>query len=115
MTRIKKDCFIISYISSLRAIGFADIIKFERFSRKNVALLTRENEYVISESLDRIYEKLDKKRFIFANRNNIVNLSYVNGINNRDMELYQCGNLRISRRRIQQIKQAVSNYYKNNN
>ena len=93
-------------------IQYSSIIKIRKRDQKYSIITTRDGETIVRSSLTCILHELDSDDFIFVHKGVIVNLSYVNGIAERIMTLSNGDEVEVSRNRIQDVKRAVSEYYR---
>lgn len=112
LERMKAHYYVIDRPQGNILICHTDIIKIEKESQKYSIIFSRAGEHRVRSSLTNILKVLDSDSFIFVNKGVIVNLSHVNGIDDRNMELTKDYNVEVSRSRIREVKQAVSEYYR---
>lgn len=90
----------------------SDIIMIRKEGEKNLTIVTRKGNLSVRSSLKSILKELSSDEFILVNKKNIVNLGHVNGINERIMLLSDGSEVTVSRDWIQNVKMAVSEYYR---
>lgn len=113
LERRKSRCYVIERQNELIVVRHSDIIKIEKDDSKYSLIYTRKDKpYRVRSSVSNILKELNSDAFIYVNKGVLVNISHVNGIENRVMELNNGYKAEISRSRICEVKRAVSEYYR---
>lgn len=112
LERIKTRYYVVEQPKGVNLIQYSSIIKIRKRDQKYSIITTRDGETIVRSSLTCILHELDSDDFIFVHKGVIVNLSHVNGIAERIMTLSNGDEVEVIRNRIQDMKRAVSEYYR---
>lgn len=112
LERMKSRYYVVEQPKGVNLIRYSSIIKIQKRDQKYSIITTRDGETIVRSSLTCILRELDSDDFIFVHKGVIVNLSHVNGIADRIMTLSNEDKIEVSRNRIQDVKRAVSEYYR---
>ena len=112
LERMMAHYYVIEQTMGSKLIRHSDIIKVEKKNQKYSIITTRAGEATVRSSLACILNELNSDDFIFIHKGVIINLGHVNGIEDRIMTLSNGNKVEVSRSRIQEVKRAVSEYYR---
>lgn len=88
-------------------IPYSDIISVSRISRQLVITTNSNGEITDNRGISEFYKILDDSRFLFIDRSCFVNIDYISQIIGYDLKLKNGTMLPISRRSLQNVKQAL--------
>ena len=98
------------YLGESLRIAFSDILLI-RVRGHYLQMLTRDKVYEWKGSMNGVRESLDEKRFVFANRSELVNLEYVTRITRQECFLENGETLEISRGAYKGLNESCMEYY----
>lgn len=102
---------IIKNNSGIHKIRTSDIIYAEALNRK-VTIYQRNNEHIVStDAFSSICNMLIvHKEFLLPHRSYIVNMNYINAINNNEIHLNNSKTIPLAQRRVSEIKKQYLNF-----
>lgn len=105
-----EDFVIFKYLGESLKLSYSDVVYF-LVDGHYVKMVTKDRTYEWKESLSKVFEKFDRKRFVLANRSTVVNLEYVSKITREECVLETGERLPVSRGAYAPLNEAFIRFY----
>lgn len=110
LSQKSRECLVFRYQGESLRIAFSDIL-LVRVRGHYLQMQTRDKIFEWKGSMNGLKESLDEKRFVFANRSELVNLEYVTRITRQECFLENGETLEVSRGAYKGLNEAFMEYY----
>lgn len=107
ISKSEKETVMIRRYNEIRRLPYSEIIFARRVSRKLSVFTNSFGELTDNRGIADFYKILNDKRFLFIERSCFVNIDYISQISGSDLVLKNGAVLKISRRSLQTVKQAL--------
>ncbi|MCH5248387.1 MAG: response regulator transcription factor [Lachnospiraceae bacterium] len=98
-------------VKSIVSIPVKEIVYFEYIKmQKEIKIVTKSTEYIYSETMNRLEEKMQPLGFEMCCRGILVNLERVTRIKMYNVLLDTGGNVPLSQRRVKEFKERINEY-----
>lgn len=112
MERDLNNFIILGTATGKKKVYYSDIIYIhKKKTSKYIEITTLQDSYYERETIRNVLEKLHSKEFVELGRGCVVNMRYIEGINDNIIKMIRNIEFDVSRARITKVKEQINRYW----